>query len=115
MPLKKKVKLVAANGSPIEVHGEKTIEFQIDGGKRCAMNYLVTGVKKPLASVGAIVDASNRAVFDADMSFIENKVIGERIDLKRQDGTFMMEMQVERTKDTDEHMGMASGFARQGR
>ena len=32
MPLKKKVKLVAANGSPIDVHGEKTIEFQINGG-----------------------------------------------------------------------------------
>ena len=33
MPLKKKVKLVAANGSPIDVHGEKTIEFQINGGE----------------------------------------------------------------------------------
>ena len=47
MPLKKKVKLVAANGSPIDVHGEKMIEFQVNGGRRCAMNYLVTGVKKP--------------------------------------------------------------------
>ena len=33
MPLKKKVKLVAANGSPIDVHGEKTIQFQINGGR----------------------------------------------------------------------------------
>ena len=41
MPLKKKVKLVAANGSPIDVHGEKMIEFQVNGGRRCAMNYLV--------------------------------------------------------------------------
>ena len=47
MQLKKKVKLVAANGSPIDVHGETTIEFQINGGRRCAMNYLMTGVKKP--------------------------------------------------------------------
>ena len=43
------------------------------------MNYLVTGVKKPLASVGAIVDGGNRVIFDADGSFIENKVTGERI------------------------------------
>ena len=41
MPLKKKVKLVAANDSPIDVHGGKTIEFQINGGRRCAMNFLV--------------------------------------------------------------------------
>ena len=92
------------------------------------MNYLVTGVKKPLASVGAIVDAGNRVVFDEGMSYIENKATGERINLKRKDGTFMMEMTVERTKDmdehmgvasgakdTDEHMGMASSFAGQGR
>ena len=94
MPLKKKVKLVAANGSPIDVHGEKMIEFQVSGGRRCAMNYLVTGVKKPLASVGGIVDGGNRVIFDADGSFIEDKVTGERIALKRKDGTFMMEMQV---------------------
>ena len=75
MPLKKKVKLVAANGCPIDVHG-------------------VTGVKKPLASVGAIVDGGYRVIFDVDGTFIENKVIGERIVLKRKDGIFMMEMQV---------------------
>ena len=58
------------------------------------MNYLVTGVKKPSASVGAIVDGGNRVIFDADGSFIENKVTGELIALKRKDGTIMMEMQV---------------------
>ena len=42
MQLKKKGKFVAANNSPIDVHGEKTIEFQINGGKRCAINYLLT-------------------------------------------------------------------------
>ena len=81
-----------------------------------------------MASAGAIVDAGNRVVFDAGMSFIENKVTGEHINLKRKDGAFMMDMQVERTKDvdepmgaalsakdTDEHMGVASGFAGQGR
>ena len=41
MPSKKKGKFVAANLSPIDVHGEKTIKFQINGGKRCAINYLL--------------------------------------------------------------------------
>ena len=58
------------------------------------MNYLMTGVKKPLTSVGAIVDGGNRVIFDADGSFIENKATRERIALLRKDGTFMMEMQV---------------------
>ena len=106
MPLKKKVKLVAANGSPIDVHGEKTIEFQISGGRRCAMNYLVTGVKKPLASIGTILDGGNRVIFDADGSFIE---------MKRKDGIFMMEMKVGPEEDEDGAMGTNLGFPRQGR
>ena len=70
---------MAANGSPIDVHGEETIEFQISGGRRCAMNYLLTGVKKPLASVGAIVDGGNRVIFDADGSFIEIRPRGSAL------------------------------------
>ena len=79
------------------------------------MNYLVTGVKKPLASVGAIVDGGNRVIFDADGSFIENKVTGERIALKRKDGTFMMEMQVGPQEVEDDAMGMNPDFTRPGR
>ena len=105
MPLKKKVKLVAANGSPSDVHWEKTIEFQVNGKRRCAMNYLVTGVKKPSASVGATVDGGNRVIFDADGSFNEKKVTGERIALKRKDATFMMEMQVGPQEVEDDAMG----------
>ena len=112
--MKKKVKLVAANGTPIDAHGEEAIEFQVNGGRKCAMNYLVTGVKKPLASVGAIVDGGSRVVFDADETFIENKVTGERIALKRKDGTFMMEMQIGPQEVDDDAMGVASGFTRPG-
>ena len=35
------------------------------------------GVKRPLASVGAIVDGGNRVILDADRSFIENKLTGD--------------------------------------
>ena len=45
-----------------------------------------------------------------EWSFIENKVTGERIALKRKDGTFMMEMQV-----GDDAMGMNPDFTRLGR
>ena len=115
MSLKKKVELVAAKGSPIDVRGEKTIEFQVNDGRRCAMNYLVTGVKKSLASVGAIVHGGNRVIFDADGSFIENKVTGERIAVKRKDGTFIMEMQVGPQEVEDDAMGINPDFTRPGR
>ena len=79
------------------------------------MNYLLTGVKKPLASVGAIVDGGSRVVFDADGSFIEDKITGERIALTRKDGTFVMEMQVGPKRDADVEMKVTPGFPRPGR
>ena len=75
----------------------------------------MTGVKKPLASVGAIVDGGNRVIFDVDGGFIENTVTGERIALKRKDGTFMMEMQVGPQEVGHDAMGTNPGFTRPGR
>ena len=66
--LEKKIKLVAANGTPINVEGEQVVEFKKDG-KRYGMNFLITDVKKPLAAVGAIVDQGNRVVFDGGHSW----------------------------------------------
>ena len=79
------------------------------------MNFLGTGVKKPLASVGAIVDGGNRVIFDADGSFIENKAAGERIAWKRIHGTFMMEMQVGPQEVEDDAMETSPGFTQPGR
>ena len=45
--LKKAVNLLAASGTPIEVHGEVTLSFQ-KNGKQCEMNFLDADVKKPL-------------------------------------------------------------------
>ena len=94
-PLKKKVRLVAANGSEIEVLGEKVIDFKGKDGRKCGMHYLVTNVKKPLASVSAIIDQGNKVVFDTEGSYVENKQTGERIKLKRKNGTFIMKLEVE--------------------
>ena len=52
---KKAVKLAAANGSPIRVEGDARLEFIRDGMK-CIMKFLDADVKRPLASVSAIVD-----------------------------------------------------------
>ena len=105
---------MAANGTPIEVYGEKTIDFEVNNGRSCAMKYLITGVKKPLAAVSAIVDGGSRVVFDSESSYIENKVTGERIGLKRKDGAFMMEMNVHTKKEESEGAYMDTSAVEEG-
>ena len=61
-PAEKAGKLVAANGTDIPITGEKVVKFMNDG-RRCAMNFLVTTVRKPLAAVSSIVDEGNVVVF----------------------------------------------------
>ena len=58
---KKAVKLAAASGSPIRVEGDARLEFIRDGMK-CSMKFLDADVKRPLASVSAIVDEGNVVV-----------------------------------------------------
>ena len=74
---KKAVKLAAANGSPIRVEGDARLEFIRDGMK-CSMKFLDADVKRPLASVSAIVDEGNVVVFGQHESFIENVSTGVR-------------------------------------
>ena len=54
-PLRKQVKLAAANGTEIAVRGEAELIFE-QSGRKCAMGFLDADVKRPLASVSAIVD-----------------------------------------------------------
>ena len=75
---KKAVKLAAANGSPIRVEGDARLEFIRDGMK-CSVKFLDADVKRPLASVSAIVDEGNVVVFGQHESFIENVSTGQRI------------------------------------
>ena len=71
----KAVKLAAANGSPILVEGDARLEFIRDGMK-CSMKFLDADVKRPLASVSAIVDEGNAVVFGQHESLIKNVSTG---------------------------------------
>ena len=85
-------KLVAANGTDIPISGEKIVKF-VNGGRKCAMKFLVTTVRKPLAAVSSIVDEGNVVVFGPgkDGSFIQNIATGDRIPMKRRKGTFVID------------------------
>ena len=54
------------------------------------MKFLDADVKRPLASVSAIVDEGNVVVFGQHESFIENVRMGQRIPMCRRNGVFVM-------------------------
>ena len=90
---KKAVKFAAANGSPIRVEGDARLEFIRDGMK-CSMKFLDADVKRPLASVSAIVDEGNVVVFGQHESFIENVSTGQR------NGVFVMRLDTQPCQKT---------------
>ena len=90
--LSKPVRLAAANGSAIRVDGEAVLEFE-RGGRRCAMKFLDADVRRPLASVAAMVDEGNIVVFSHGESYVKNVVSGDRIELVRKNGVFVMELE----------------------
>ena len=92
----KKFKLAAANGSPIKVEGEAELKF-VQKGKKCSMKFLDADVRRPLASVSAIVDEGNRVVFGPDVSYIENVASGQRIGMERKNGVFVLKLDAEET------------------
>ena len=95
--LKKPVRLAAANGTEIAVMGEAELEF-VRAGRTCSMKFLDANVKRPLASVSAIIDQGNRVVFDPYESYVENVATGQRLPMVRKRGVFVMELQTEAKK-----------------
>ena len=98
MPGRSKIRLEAANGTPIETYGEKLVKFEMEGVKgKAGMRFLMTDVQKPLAAVSAIVEAGNEVVFrnGTHDSFIRNPRTGEKVQLKRERGTYTMEVVVD--------------------
>ena len=98
MPGRSKIRLEAANETPIETYGERLVKFEMEGVKgKAGMRFLMTDVQKPLAAVSAIVEAGNEVVFrnGTHDSFIRNPRTGEKVQLKRERGTYTMEVVVD--------------------
>ena len=99
---------VAANGSVIENEGERNVEVHtLDGVKR-SMVFQVTTVNTALASVARMNEKGNIVVFDGESSYIQNKQTGEVIPLKKKQGTWVLEVWVEKEPAAE------AGFGRQG-
>ena len=89
--LRKPVKLAAANGTPIRVEGEAVLEFR-RGDRKCAMKFIDADVRRPLASVAAMVDEGNTVIFGPRRSYVKSGATGEEIELVRKNGVFIMEL-----------------------
>ena len=83
---------VAANGEVMTNEGRKLVHFRTGGEKSIkAMEFQVTQVKKPLASVRRIVERGNKVVFSKEGSYIEAPD-GRRTQLVEHNGTFALEI-----------------------
>ena len=76
------------------------LEFVRDGKKWCNMELLDADVKRPLASVSAIVDEGNIVVFGPQESHIENTSTGQRIPTIRRKGVFVVRLDAQAGSST---------------
>ena len=91
----RKMRFMAANGMEIGHYGKKVPTFSTkNSNTRKAMNFEVTDVKKPLASVRRIVEKGNEVRFGPGPqgNYIRNLATGEKIPLKLEKGGYVMEI-----------------------
>ena len=83
---------VAANGKRVKNDGRTRLGFW-NQGKRRSMGFHVTEVTKPLAAVSRITEKGNKVVFGSGQwdSYIENEATGERMYMKKENGTYYIE------------------------
>ena len=60
---------------------------------QAALEFNVAEVRRPLASAAAVVKVGNRIVLDEMGSYVENKVTGEKMEVKMRNGTFVFEVE----------------------
>jgi hypothetical protein len=84
---------VAANGSKMKNHGAIQVKFENEG-KAMSMNFHATSVKKPLGAVCRIAERGNRVCFGPEPkdNFIQNISTNEKIFMKRERGTYVLEI-----------------------
>ena len=73
------------------------------------MRFLDAGVKRPLASVSAIVDEGNVVVCGQHESFIENVSAGQRIHMCRRNGAFVKRLDTQPCQKTTKSVKIQRG------
>jgi hypothetical protein len=103
-------RLGAANGTPIQVSGEKWITFGTNEGWELCWPFIAGKVKKTLKSVGTSCDAGNYVIFYDDRGYIVHKATRDYIQFDRVGNVYVIDVWVKIGSRADK---AASGFTRQ--
>ena len=93
------INYTAANGTEIKNFGQKTLTGYSNEWTPLSVNVQIADVKSNLAAGMKIVEADNRIVLDASGSYIENKITGDRIQIRHENGCFVFDMWVPAKRD----------------
>ena len=86
---------ISADGTKIYNEGQKEVRFVTKKGRKMKIMFQVGKVTKPLLSAFKVAEAGNEVLIKKDKAEIANKKTGISIDLKRQNGVFVFDVETE--------------------
>ena len=75
--------------------GQQTVKFLTQNGTWAQWIFQVAAVNKPLVSVSKLIDDGWRVVFDDEASYIIHKRTGNKINIRRERGVFVVDAVVD--------------------
>ena len=85
----------AANKTRIYNKGQKDIKAVTGNGTSVDITFQIADqVTQPLGSVRRLCEAGNRVVFDNDGSYVQDKKNGEKTEIRREKGAYVMDFWV---------------------
>jgi len=99
---------LAANGQRMANIGEQHVRVVTEAGGQADVTFQVTGVTRPLLSVGELCDRGNRVVFGRGGGVIQNTTTGAVTHFGRSGGIYAIDLYVQKSA------AAAQGFPGQG-
>ena len=85
---------MAADGNEIPNLGEIDLPFRTYEGHKCGIKFQLADVKRPLLSVTALTAKGNKVSFHSTGGTIVSQDGKQRIDFKKQQGVYILEVYV---------------------
>ncbi len=103
---------VTASGGRMRNDGKQALQVLTEEGAAAEMEFQVTGVKRPLCSVGRLCDRGNRVVFGRGGGVVHNLSSGRLTPFRRSGGIYVLDVHVRQRQGNSDNA--AAGFGRQG-
>ena len=88
------VRYMTADGNEIPNLGELDLPFRTFEGHKCGIKFQLADVKRPLLSVAAFTSKGNKVSFHSMGGTIVSQDGKQRIDFKKQQGVYILEVYV---------------------